>query len=225
MPAQRAAEEFLEQTPWANPSHPAHANAVMPRFHAQTTIGSSPLASPRGREPTAAKGKGPAYLAPSAPSARQIVGTTLANDAPTVPAAARVRRGARDTERIQTTHASSLAPPPTAVKEPPREAVSGSSSTRPRVNNETEQTALAGGQGASGAQAARFGPHGVHQPVAGRIGAVDGAPAAVRMAPTMRDIPTIHNTATMRDAPAMHAPVGTGRQIKIEIVPVGSSGT
>jgi hypothetical protein len=35
---QRTAEEqFLEQTPWANPQHPAHASASIQNFHTQTS--------------------------------------------------------------------------------------------------------------------------------------------------------------------------------------------
>lgn len=194
LPAQKAAEEFIEQTPWANPSHPAHANAIIPRFHAQTSIGSSPLASPR-RESSVAKGKGPAYLAPTAPSARQIVSTAHAGEAAAAAPVPR-RRGIRDTERIQTTHASSLAPPPTAAGK----AVG--SGGRPRIGDATqattEPTALAGAHVGHAAHAAAFSPHhGAHQPVAGRISVPGGA--------------------------AGHGPVGVGRPIKSETLGAGAA--
>jgi hypothetical protein len=120
LPAQRAAEEFLEQTPWANPAHPSHANAVMPRFHAQTALASSPLASPRD-PPTTTRGKSPA------PPARQIISAAHAGDAPTEPVVLPVmRRAPNSTERIQTTHASSLAPAPPVER--PRGPSGGSGS-------------------------------------------------------------------------------------------------
>jgi hypothetical protein len=128
LPAQKAAEEFLEQTPWANPAHPSHANAAIPRFHAQTALGSSPLASPRGPQPAAARGKSPAPVALGAPAARLMVSTARAGDAPAEPTAAPVaRRAPNSTERIQTTHASSLTPAPPAVDRP-REPVGGDGS-------------------------------------------------------------------------------------------------
>ena len=142
LPAQKAAEEFLEQTPWANPAHPSHANAAMPRFHAQTALGSSPLASPRGPQPATARGKSPAPVALGAPAARQTVPTARAGDAPAEPTAAAVaRRAPNSTERIQTTHASSLTPAPPAVDRP-REPVGGGGADRLAIDAMGEQMRL-----------------------------------------------------------------------------------
>jgi len=107
-----AEERFLEQTPWANPHHPAHASAPVNAFHSQPSqpFFATPAQPRRYADENTLNGSASTVDIMSNPPSSaahgaQVNYTDLASDTP-VPVS---RNHALSVDRIQTSHSSSSA--------------------------------------------------------------------------------------------------------------------
>jgi hypothetical protein len=115
-----AEEQFFEQTPWANPQHPAHANATIQNFHTQTAPVQflTPVLQKRNVDIAAINGSASTIeLASNPPSS--AAGPSQHRVESPLSMSQNGRIGLKDTDRIQTTHASTTSSRDNPVEQKP----------------------------------------------------------------------------------------------------------